>query len=745
MLSLKLRLSLALLAIVSLLGVVVATSYLTQRNMRDEVAVLCDRQQVDLRQVDFERNGLELEGSWDPGGVFIAREVELFPGRRRPKLRGVIQAVDSTRGSFTLYGQAISLSEELAREHLGQLAVGQRVEVTCDARDGVWTARELDLANIKASDKIKACPSEWDLDGIAPESVNIHGIQVSLIAISEPGVDSALHHLGTATALLLSLREVRTEAVRLVESHSNTASPDESSPERNLLNARADFEHYLKRTRPTDQASNSGVQPSQWVANLFEWIPELDRQVQSVVSASQQSVELGRAALRDEFTPFLEREIEPRLNAYLRAAQDDLGDRARSIESATRTTARIGLTIGVVATLAALLLGFLLWRSIRRPLGALESAAKRIAEGDLTARVEIPTQDEFGALADTFNQMSETLALTTVSIDNLQNILDSMGGSLILLSPDLRIKSVNLATANLLLFGPEELVGQPLSTICESLTAHELVTPGDAKTHVVERSLRRKDGSELAVSFSAAELRSGDGTLSGYVCVAHDLSEQKQVENQVRCSLEEKELLLREVHHRVKNNMQVISSLLAMQQSCATDPTVFDGLEQSQARIRSMALIHEHLYQSADLAEADVSAYLNLLISHISHSFGQAGVIELDLHIESIDLDLDHSLALGLIVNELLANSYRHAFESARTGSIRLSLRTIDGNQAELLVQDDGCGMDLSVTDKNPNTLGLSLVRSLVDQLGGLTEVAVNGGLTTRITFPCSRLTKIAS
>ncbi len=737
-LSLKLRLSLSLLAIVSLLGVVVVTSYLTQRDMQREVAVLCARRQIDLRKVDLERDGLEIEGSWSPAGVFVASEVESFPGRRRPKLRGAIQAVDLDRNEVTLYGQAIVMPAQLAGLHSEQLVVGARVEATCDVQDGRWQARELEFANVKSSDKIKASPSEWELDGIAPESVDIHGIRVSLAPSSELDVDNALHDIEMATALLLSVHELRTQAIRLVETRPRDANDLDAESE--LLAARTDFEHFLKRVRPTNTNPVEATTPSRWAAMLFDRVPELDRSIEHLIAASEVSPTRGRAHLRDELAPFLEREIEPRLNAYLREAQDDLGDRARSIGTSTRTTARIGLGVGVLATLVALLLGFLLWRSIQRPLGALEEAAKRVGKGDLTARVDVPTHDELGALAKTFNQMSETLALTTVSIDNLQNILDSMGGSLILLTPELRIKSVNRAAAKLLLFEPDELIGRPLSLLCSRSTEQELVAHDTA-----ERTLLRKDGVELAVSFSAAELRSSDGTLGGYVCVAHDLSEQKMVENEVRSSLEEKELLLREVHHRVKNNMQVISSLLAMQQSCAADPTVIEGLEQSQARIRSMALIHEHLYQSTDLAEADVSAYLHLLISHISHSFGQSEMITLDLHIDSIDLDLDHSLALGLIVNELLSNSYRHAFESNRPGHIQLSLRAIENDQAELLVRDDGCGMDLSAATGNPSTLGLSLVRTLVEQLGGLIEHAVNVGLTTRITFPCAQHARVVS
>ncbi|MFT5051801.1 MAG: PAS domain S-box-containing protein [Chlamydiales bacterium] len=752
--SLKLRLTLALLAIVSLLGAVGLTSYLTQRQIQAEVAVLCARQQIDLRQVDFLQNGVELEGSWDPAGIFIAREVEVFPGRRRPKLRGAIQTIDLERGQMTLYGREIALPEDVLREQGPELAIGRRVEVTCDVDDGVWSARRLAIDGVKASDKIKACPTDWEIDGVAPESLNIHGIHVSLIPRSESEVRSALHHVDTAMALSLNLHEMRAQAYRLVGTQpqrvDDPGHPDldhdarvVSEPASDLIAARNEFEQYLTRARPAD-----ATDPNRWVAALFGCLPELDLRIDRFLKAAERDAAIARTELDTSLAPFLDGNLGDRLRGYLAEAQDDLADRARGIEARARTMTNVTLGIGVVAGLVALLLGYLLWRSIRRPLSALQEAARKIAEGDLGAHVEVETADELGALAGAFNHMTKVLALTTVSIDNLQNILDSMPGALILLTPERQIKSINTAAADLLAYehhAAHELVGEPFARLCSPSFDSELVLTSGSAWRVAERSLRCSDGSDLSVSFSGAELRCGEGSLSGYVCVAQDLSDQKRIEGEVRSSLQEKELLLREVHHRVKNNMQVISSLLALQQSYSDDPTVVAGLEQSQARIRSMALIHEHLYQSSDLAEADVSAYLRLLVAHIVHSFGDADTIDLQLEIDPVDLDLDHALSLGLIVNELLANSFRHAFVGRSGGQIRLELHPIDGDLVELIVSDDGTGMILNAAQPNPDTLGLNLVRTLVTQLGGSTEVTAANGLMTRITFPQQRLKRVAS
>jgi two-component sensor histidine kinase len=215
--------------------------------------------------------------------------------------------------------------------------------------------------------------------------------------------------------------------------------------------------------------------------------------------------------------------------------------------------------------------------------------------------------------------------------------------------------------------------------------------------------------------------------------VALDLTEQKRIQARLRESLGEKELLLREVHHRVKNNMQVISSLLAMQ-STGGDPEVAKKLEESQNRIRSIALIHEQLYRSTELAHIDVRGYLETLTSQLLQSFGKAGSVRVELEADPLSLDIDQSMALGLIVNELMTNALKYAYPGERSGTLRIRLSEQPDGQRLLSVSDDGPGLTDARRD-GPPTLGMSLIATLARQLRGRVETDGSRGTTVRVLF----------
>jgi two-component sensor histidine kinase len=253
------------------------------------------------------------------------------------------------------------------------------------------------------------------------------------------------------------------------------------------------------------------------------------------------------------------------------------------------------------------------------------------------------------------------------------------------------------------------------------------------RIETVEKVFVRKDGSEFPVSMSGAELRSHGGPLQGYVIVAVDLTEQKRIQAKLRESLGEKEMLLREVHHRVKNNMQVITSLLAMQ-ATGGDPEVERRLEESQSRIRSIALIHEQLYRSTALSHIDVRPYLETLTSQLLQSFGKAGSVRLELEADPLELDIDQSMAVGLIVNELVTNALKYAYPAEKGGVIRVGLRELPGGERVLSVADDGPGLGRSKTG-GPPTLGMSLVATLARQLRGRVELEGQNGTRVSVFF----------
>ena len=198
-------------------------------------------------------------------------------------------------------------------------------------------------------------------------------------------------------------------------------------------------------------------------------------------------------------------------------------------------------------------------------------------------------------------------------------------------------------------------------------------------------------------------------------------------------------MLLREIHHRVKNNLQIISSLLHLQSKKVGHEDARALFAESQSRIRSMALIHEQLYQSDDLAQIDFAAYLDGLTTHIFRSHNvHPDTIRRELKADEGSLSVDRAIPCGLIVNELVTNALTHAFPDGRAGTVRVRY-TESTREARLVVADDGVG-NLEDLNADPSgSLGLRLVRGLVQQLDGTLSIDHDAGLLFTITFPLTR------
>ena len=208
----------------------------------------------------------------------------------------------------------------------------------------------------------------------------------------------------------------------------------------------------------------------------------------------------------------------------------------------------------------------------------------------------------------------------------------------------------------------------------------------------------------------------------------------------IRTSLAEKEVLLKEIHHRVKNNLQIVSSLLNLQELQIKDARVADVLRDSQNRVRSMALIHERLYRAPDLARVDFAEYIRGLATHLWQSYSaHAKHIALDLAVAPLSLAVDTAIPCGLILNELISNALKHAFPGERGGAVKIQLAVDEQQRVVLCVADDGVGLprDLDVTQTG--SLGLSLVNTLVSQIGGTLAFELGQGTIWRITFAAAR------
>jgi PAS domain S-box-containing protein len=194
----------------------------------------------------------------------------------------------------------------------------------------------------------------------------------------------------------------------------------------------------------------------------------------------------------------------------------------------------------------------------------------------------------------------------------------------------------------------------------------------------------------------------------------------KQAEETIKKSLEEKEVLLREIHHRVKNNMQIVSSLLMLQSQNIEDAKYKDMFLDSQTRIYSMALIHEKLYQSESIAHINFKEYIDGIVSNIFESYCIKSNIKIDINVENIPIKIDYAIPCGLIINELVTNSLKYAFPDGRQGKIQLSLKSNDNNMVQLSISDDGIGIAKDMDIRNTKSLGLHLVTALAEgQLHG--------------------------
>ena len=210
-------------------------------------------------------------------------------------------------------------------------------------------------------------------------------------------------------------------------------------------------------------------------------------------------------------------------------------------------------------------------------------------------------------------------------------------------------------------------------------------------------------------------------------------------EQALRVSLHEKEVLLREVHHRVKNNLQLIASLLSLQGRCFADPQSRGLMEESQARVHSIALVHETLYQSGDLAKISLDGYLGRLAHHLVESWmGMSGRIELIVDIAPLDVPIDVAIPCGLIVNELITNAFKHAFPGGRRGAVRISAHPGAPGATVLVVADDGVGLPEALQVARSGRLGLELVSTLTRQLRGSLELGGGPGATVTITLPAA-------
>lgn len=323
-----------------------------------------------------------------------------------------------------------------------------------------------------------------------------------------------------------------------------------------------------------------------------------------------------------------------------------------------------------------------------------------------------------------------------------EQILRELGGALPALFwirdvPSGLLRYANPRWEELLGFPP--VLGRPFQQLFGSVHPDDLPHVRDAslrapeggfdeKVRLVERS-----GEVRWYHIRAIPIQDAEGRTYRIAGIGEDISARVEAEETVRSALHEKELLLREIHHRVKNNLQIVSGLLYLQASRIGDPRLSDALQESQNRILSMAMIHQRLSQASTLAAIPFDDYVRDLIGSLLQSYRVGeGRVFFSVDASGLSLDVDTAVPCGLILNELIANSLKHAFPGGRRGSLRVSLRPRPEGGFVLAVEDDGVGLPPDFDERRRGSLGTQLIERLVDQLGGRLTSESHPGRGTR-------------
>ncbi len=341
---------------------------------------------------------------------------------------------------------------------------------------------------------------------------------------------------------------------------------------------------------------------------------------------------------------------------------------------------------------------------------------------------------------------AQTQALATER-DLMQALMDNIPDTIYFKDTASRFTRVNRAQAQFLgLPGPEAAIGRTDLEFQEPGVGRELfdeeqrvVMQGQPLLNRVELQ-HDADGQPRWFTSTKVPLWDG-GRVVGLVGVSRDITDMKEAESRLLASLQEKEVLLKEIHHRVKNNLQIVSSLLHLQAESINDPRLRDAFDDSQRRVRSMALIHEQLYRSPDLAHIDFDEYVNGLLVYLRRSqVGPGGQVQFRVQIEQVTLELDRAIPLGLMVNELVTNSLKYAFPPGAAAAPGAEIwvtaaRAADG-ALTVEVGDTGVGLPEALDLDHPASMGLQLVQSFVQQLRGQLRVRRRPGTVFSVTIP---------
>lgn len=406
----------------------------------------------------------------------------------------------------------------------------------------------------------------------------------------------------------------------------------------------------------------------------------------------------------------------------------------------TQNITIISIATGLLIAMLSAMLGFVFIKRITTPIHRLVESANSVASGNLNTPLDFGREsDEITELLSSIRKMVDSIK---DRINYNESILKSISDPMLVLDNNDRVILFNEPASRLTGYSPGDAMGRKYTEILGDSPENGAFIRDIVSKHKLARgfedSLLLKDGKKLILMCSCAPIKDASGHIIGTILLLRNITRKKETENQIQASLKEKELLLKEIHHRVKNNLQVISSLLNLQSAYIEDKHATDMFKESQNRVRSMALIHERLYQSKDFTSIDFGEYLRKLADSLAYSYGPIGrSTKVTIDSDNISLGIDTAVPCGLIINELLTNSFKYAFADGRHGEIQIgfSCENTENCRYRLTVKDNGVGIHPDIDIENTTTLGLQLVVTLTDQINGTMIVNREKGTEFIIVF----------